>query len=152
MSDDSQPPEPAASLWPVRLALEPAKRIPDISRPVMVAVILWSLLILAISGVGYVTGNEIIVCHLRRWTGWPCPLCGGTRMVLSLLCGRINDAFWFNPLLFVTGAGAGGWLGWRALTGYRLRLRATRVGWWLLGLLGFVAMLANWIYLVAKLP
>ncbi|MDP1563788.1 MAG: DUF2752 domain-containing protein [Pirellulaceae bacterium] len=150
MSDDLQATANDKLGWPIQLVTEPASRLPDVSRSVVVAVVLWSVLILAISGLGYLTGSEIIVCHLRRWTGWPCPMCGGTRMVLSLLSGRITDAFWFNPLLFVTLIAAGGWFGWPALTGYRFRVRATWFGWWALCLLGFAAVVANWIYLVAK--
>jgi hypothetical protein len=77
-------------------------------------------------------------------------MCGGTRMVLSLLSGRITDAFWFNPGLFVTLMAAILWLGVRALTGYRVRMHKTPLGVWILCCLGLAAILVNWLYLVSK--
>ena len=137
--------------WPICLVFEPASRFPDLSWAVIVAVALWSFVILSISGLGYLSGTEIIVCHLRRWTGWPCPMCGGTRMVLSLLSGQIRAALGYNPLLFLTLMGAVLWFGSRMLTGYRLWVQATPLGWCTLGCLGLIGVIANWIYLIARL-
>jgi hypothetical protein len=41
------------------------------------------------------------VCHFREWTGVPCPTCGSTRMIESLLAGDILAAAAWNPLLFL---------------------------------------------------
>lgn len=40
-------------------------------------------------------------CQFQRLTGWRCPGCGGTRMVEALLDGRIGEALYYNPFLFV---------------------------------------------------
>ena len=41
------------------------------------------------------------LCMLRRVTGYPCPTCGTTRMVLAALELRIVEAFFHNPLMFL---------------------------------------------------
>ena len=38
------------------------------------------------------------VCPLRALTGWRCPGCGSTHALAALLCGRLADAFQYNPL------------------------------------------------------
>lgn len=38
------------------------------------------------------------LCIIRRVTGFPCPGCGMTRAVLSLLRGDIRTAFAYHPL------------------------------------------------------
>ncbi|GAA2995320.1 DUF2752 domain-containing protein [Actinokineospora diospyrosa] len=64
------------------------------------------------------------VCPIKALTGLCCPGCGGTRMVLSLLDGRLADAAHYNAvaLLFVALFGwvavaklvrARSWLDWR---------------------------------------
>lgn len=57
-------------------------------------------------------------CLFKRFTGWNCPGCGGTRAFYHLLHGELAAAWRMNPLL-LTGLGLG--LGW-----WLLRLRAGR--------------------------
>lgn len=39
-----------------------------------------------------------ILCVFRNITGLPCPFCGGTRSVGSVLSGDLAEAWSFNPL------------------------------------------------------
>lgn len=55
---------------------------------------------LAISGL-YATTGIGFPCPLRTVTGWECPLCGGTRLGSSLLHGHIQQAFDYNPVIFI---------------------------------------------------
>ena len=45
--------------------------------------------------------GEISVCFFKRITGIPCPSCGSTRSVLSLLKGDIIGALFWNPFGFI---------------------------------------------------
>ncbi|OMD38098.1 hypothetical protein BSK52_19610 [Paenibacillus odorifer] len=45
--------------------------------------------------------NMGIPCLFHEWTGFYCPGCGITRVILSLLRFDFVQAFRFNPLLFV---------------------------------------------------
>jgi hypothetical protein len=45
-------------------------------------------------------GLPVPVCHLRAWTGIPCPGCGSTRLVAALLSGDVTAAAAHNPLVF----------------------------------------------------
>ena len=49
-------------------------------------------------------GNEIkfyIPCPIKYITGFYCPGCGITRMILSILKGDLYQAFRYNPLVFI---------------------------------------------------
>jgi hypothetical protein len=47
----------------------------------------------------YLSGRaELQTCIVKRLTDIPCPGCGTTRSVLSLMQGHWFDAVWFNPL------------------------------------------------------
>lgn len=43
----------------------------------------------------------MLPCPFHLLTGLDCPFCGGQRMVVELLHGHIDTAFWLNPALFV---------------------------------------------------
>lgn len=56
----------------------------------------------------------IILCPFRLLTGYPCPFCGMTRGISSILRGRFRDALEFHvfaPLVFM------GILGWLVVEG-----------------------------------
>lgn len=67
----------------------------------------WLLLILCIAGyvwlyIGFLTGRSEPdapeVCMIKYVTGVPCPSCGSTRSVYSLLKGDLLNAIYINPL------------------------------------------------------
>lgn len=41
------------------------------------------------------------VCLIKHFTGIPCPSCGSTRSVVSLLHGDLPGAFFWNPFGFI---------------------------------------------------
>ncbi len=45
--------------------------------------------------------NEITVCMIKHITNIPCPSCGATRSVLSILQGEYLEALYWNPLGFI---------------------------------------------------
>jgi hypothetical protein len=47
------------------------------------------------------SGHEDSVCLFKRFTHIPCPSCGSTRSVLALLDGRLDAAFYWNPIGFL---------------------------------------------------
>jgi hypothetical protein len=49
----------------------------------------------------YATTGVGAPCPFRTFTGWNCPLCGGTRMGSAILHGDPAAAFSFNPLAFI---------------------------------------------------
>ena len=96
-------------------------------------------------------------CVVVRWTGWPCPTCGGTRMARTLLAGKFWEALRFNPLLMAATVAGAIYFAYSAVT-LTLRLRRFRFGK-LSEKFGYVCrcgaiilFLTNWIYLVCTLP
>jgi hypothetical protein len=65
-------------------------------------------LIVFLSGAGYAWlgyqlfgGDDhahVTLCVFKHMTGVPCPSCGVTRSLLSILHGNIQEALWINPL------------------------------------------------------
>jgi len=94
------------------------------------------------------TGQSGSLCWFHRVTHLPCPTCGLTRGLLALSQGRWLEPWTLNPLLFSLLAIFGAILLARIVTGYSIRLHASRreslAGWVTL----FVAILANWAYLI----
>lgn len=43
-----------------------------------------------------------IVCYVRYLTGYNCPACGSTRMVIEITKLNFSKAFHYNPYMFVT--------------------------------------------------
>jgi len=47
------------------------------------------------------TTSQIGVCLFKRITSIPCPACGTTRSVLSIIQGNLLEAFYWNPFGFL---------------------------------------------------
>lgn len=62
-------------------------------------VALWAGVVYAIHTFGTVTGQNMLLCVLRRTTGIPCPTCGSTRAVFDIASGQLLDGFLHNPLV-----------------------------------------------------
>ncbi len=89
-----------------------------------------------------------INCALKRFTGIPCPACGGTRCLAA--CGRLDfaSAFSWNPLVAIAAAAL---LGWSALALFDSRF-AEKIGTLLTGRRLAIAAAVNWLYLCWALP
>ena len=49
----------------------------------------------------YATTGFGLPCPFQTFTGWECPLCGGTRLGAALLHGDVSGAFAANSLVLV---------------------------------------------------
>src|SRR5690606_1481945 len=128
------------------------------SRPRMPRVPLWAFALIAIWGslVGFIQwfGQQLpeapVICHLRLFTGIPCPTCGSTRALMAILDGRPLDAFLFNPLMFVLGLATALILGVRLIWGKQLLLQLSapqKNGAWVVAV---VVFFFNWGYVIVS--
>ncbi len=90
-------------------------------------------------------------CQFKSITGYPCPTCGSTRCVQSLLEFDVISAFLFNPLVFIFGVFFVGWMlyGFYVLI-QRKRIKLTftdREGTYVRWGIAILFVL-NWIYLI----
>ena len=93
----------------------------------------------------------VLLCPFKEMTGYPCPTCGSTRLVLSLFHLKIENAFFWNPGLFLLGIVAVIWFGHGVISQFmkkKISISLTkREGFWLrAALIG--AFLLNWLYLI----
>ena len=94
------------SFFGLRLGLHRRPLIPGESDPELI----WGSVLLAggLIALGWLAlGLPTPLCPLHAVTGIPCPTCGMTRGLGSLLHGHPAGAFLFNPLMMVTLLGAG---------------------------------------------
>lgn len=106
----------------------------------------------AVAGLWLHLGLPLPACRLREWTGIPCPTCGSSRLVESLLSGRILEAALMNPFVF---AGLSAVASWAVVsvvrTVFRLptwRLVLTRRERRALVLFLIAALLASWTFII----
>ena len=45
-----------------------------------------------------ISNSDFGVCIIKETTGIPCPSCGSTRSVVSLIDGNVKDALYWNPI------------------------------------------------------
>lgn len=110
--------------------------------------VLW----LALGGVALLlreyVGGDLPLCQVKHLTGLPCPTCGFTRGMLSLLHGHPIEAWLYNPLLFSFLGLSGVVLSIRLLSGRTLAIRPsrrqTKVIWAAIVLL----VVTNWLYVI----
>ena len=117
---------------------------------------LWAVLIVFVwSGLGASAiwlsdhlNRAVQLCLIKRLTGYPCPTCGSTRGVMSLLHGHIIRAWLYNPLLFsVLGL-------FVALTAVRvffargIKVNLTKKERIFIWILIIVLFFANWAYVI----
>ncbi|MGB2808563.1 MAG: DUF2752 domain-containing protein [Sedimentisphaerales bacterium] len=90
----------------------------------------------------------VSLCLIKRVTGLPCPTCGLTRGVLSLLSGEPGPAWLYNPLLFSVLALFIAVTGIRILFARGLRIRLTGTERAIAWLLAAILFAANWAYVI----
>ncbi len=90
-------------------------------------------------------------CQFKEFTGYPCPTCGTTRLVLSLYNFDLLSAFKYNPFMFVFGVFLGLW----SLSGFlpilvqkKLVILITKREKKLILILIIVFFFLNWLYLI----
>lgn len=106
---------------------------------------IWGLGALGAYWVTQATGHPVIICPLRRYTGIPCPTCGGTRALVSLATLNPLAALAFNPLVTIGLVVVPIWAVRRKSRG--LRLIDWHPTWRTLTLLS-VLVAANWGYVL----
>ncbi|MDH4241095.1 MAG: DUF2752 domain-containing protein [Phycisphaerae bacterium] len=117
---------------------------------------LWAVLIvlvwLALGGASVWLSSHldrpVTLCLIKRITGLPCPTCGLTRGVLSLLSGEPGQGWLYNPLLFSV-------LGLfflvtciRILFARAITIRLSRIERVIVWLLAAILFAANWAYVI----
>lgn len=117
---------------------------------------LWAvLLVLAWLGLGGAAvwlgahfGRDLRLCLFKQLTHLPCPTCGLTRSVLSLLRGEFGQAWLYNPLLcsiiafFFTVTAV------RIISGWTVRLHLSCTERVVACVLAIVLVFANWAYVI----
>jgi hypothetical protein len=114
----------------------------------MVLIGLWLLLVLAGVLLEQRGGPAMETCLLHRLSGQPCPTCGSTRVVLALGQGDWLAALRCN-LMVALGLPLGAlWLGLRLSLGKALRVDLSPRERSTVLILGLVALLANWVWVL----
>ena len=95
---------------------------------------------------------SMIVCYFKLFTGHPCLTCGGTRAAMRLLLLDPAGALAMNPLVTVAGVLLAAWGAADIVLLMRRRALRVELGPGAMRVLRIaipVAVVANWIYLIA---
>lgn len=133
------------------MRIERACRWPTVPRWAIGIVIAYFSLVGLYVWVADATGaNPASMCLFRRITGYPCPTCGSTHMILAAARGHLREAAGYNPLMFSLLVLA------MVLLVVRIVLRR-RIVWItsarsrrLFAATFLMAVLANWLYVLAE--
>lgn len=112
-----------------------------------------SIFFILSSAVIYFYYNKIIPqipCLFKVFTGHPCPTCGTTRLTLSLLNFNIIEAFFYNPLVFISGVLFFAWClygFYMAFSNKKIVVSLTNRDWVILRIIIVLSIILNWIYL-----
>ena len=139
----------------MRITLERVSRRPPWPFWAVVLVIVWIALGSTTLWLSYRVSERVEMCLFKRLTGYPCPTCGSTRGVMSIVSGDIPRAWQHNPLVLTV---LTVWavmlvlrVGFKRAVRFNLTLRQRRIVFW-----AFICLiLANWAYVIAyadKLP
>lgn len=135
------------------MRFESARRWPAVPRWALLIVAAHVALVALATSISRTHGGGVpALCAFRRITHHPCPGCGTTRMVLAAGGGNWRQAAAYNPLAFgllVVGLGL---LGVRVLFRRRVVWITSVFSRRLLTVVLILAVLANWLYLLAVSP
>jgi hypothetical protein len=108
----------------------------------------WGLLVLGGVLLEARGGPALETCLFHRFSGHPCPTCGGTRVVLAFVRGDWAGALRLNPLVALGLGAAGLGLLVRLASGRALRLDLSLRERGALLAAGVMLLLANWIWVL----
>lgn len=132
----------------MHVRLDPISRLPRGQWGPLIALATWGALVLWLALSASREGSVLGLCLFKRFTGVPCPTCGGTRAVLQAGEGDVLGAWLFNPLLFSGLVVLTVVLALRFVVGRTVSLGLTsqqqRVSWLVLTAL----LLLNWAYVI----
>ena len=138
-----------------RLRLEPATRVPRIEPAVLISILVlaaliggWELYLSRASALP--EGTPQSLCLVRNVTGVPCPGCGGTRAVKSVLALNPLEALAHNPLLVLGGLVLVGALVLRLVSARAIRVDLTQQGWVVVAIVFALLILINWAWVLAR--
>jgi len=90
----------------------------------------------------------VFFCPWKVLTGYACPLCGGTRATVLLLCGDVVGAINMNPGVVVSVLASMFWGVYRLLRPRITKFKTLRIHVrWLVLML----FMANWVYLILRM-
>ncbi len=131
-----------------------------ISRFVLLAGGAWVVLLFTLLALERWTGMEVPACLFKRVTGYPCPTCGSTRAMESLLHAKVGNALALNPLMTVLVLVSPILLAWWIAPASRggsapssaapSRSRMTAKAWNVVVAVGLVVVALNWLWVIRR--
>jgi hypothetical protein len=95
-------------------------------------------------------GTGPLLCNFKRFSGMPCPTCGGTRAAMAVLGGDPLAALMLNPLVAAGGVFLLFVLVIRVATARTPQIQTSRRGWLLIAAGVCLVLAANWWYVIAS--
>lgn len=132
----------------MKITLIRASRYPNIPLFATLIIVLWLTLVGVATLINFKLSNYIDLCLFKRFTGYPCPTCGTTRGIISLLHGKFIEAWEYNPLVFSIGIIVIIDLLFKFIFARTIKISFKKRGRKIAWLVAIVLFLANWAYVI----
>ena len=132
----------------MKITLIRASRHPNIPLFATLIIVLWLTLVGVATLINFKLSNYIDLCLFKRFTGYPCPTCGTTRGIISLLHGKFIEAWYYNPLVFSIGIIVIIDLLFKFIFARSIKISFKKRGRKIAWLVAIVLFLANWAYVI----
>ena len=132
----------------MKITLIRASRHPNIPLFATLIIVLWLTLVGVATLINFKLSNYIDLCLFKRFTGYPCPTCGTTRGIISLLHGKFIEAWEYNPLVFSIGIIVIIDLLFKFIFARTIKISFKKRGRKIAWLSAIVLFLANWVYVI----
>ena len=125
-----------------------SSRYPNIPLFATLILVVWLTLVGVAALINFRISNYIDLCMFKRFTGYPCPTCGTTRGIISLLHCKFIEAWHYNPLVFSIGIIVVIHLIIKLFFARKIKISLTKKERKFAWLLAIVIFLANWAYVI----
>ncbi|MCK5852070.1 DUF2752 domain-containing protein [bacterium] len=132
----------------MKITLIRTSRYPNIPLFATLILVLWLTLVGVATLINFKLSNYIDLCLFKRFTGYPCPTCGTTRGIISLLHGKFIEAWEYNPLVFSIGIIVIIDLLFKFIFARSIKISFKKRGRKIVWLVAIVLFLANWAYVI----
>jgi hypothetical protein len=134
----------------MQFLLERCRRVPRVPWWFASLMGVWAVVVAAGAVLIRQSGVDHSLCHIRQFSGVPCPTCGTTRAVFALFSADLAGAIAFNPLVLFATIVLALIVAVRLIAARQITVRLSSREQWVVATALLVMVLLNWLYVLAR--
>ena len=132
----------------MKIKLVRSSRYPNFPLFAVIIVFVWLAFVCLATYINFKLDKFVDLCLFKRMTGYPCPTCGTTRGVLSLMQGKFLEAWLFNPMVFIIALFIFFNLLFKFIFAKKIKISFTKKEKKIAWLIAAILFFANWAYII----